>query len=75
MTETLTRPGPLVERVAFRLKSGTRCTLSVHSTHRKGGRRLIVRDDGEKVLADTDDQFDMANASNRLDELLADIDP
>lgn len=49
------------------LPNGTQATASVYQTNsRPSGRRIVLRDDAGVILFDSGDQYDIANADNRL---------
>lgn len=69
---TTTRPGELIEAFPIRLENGTIYHATLHRTERRTGRRIVVRDQpGGVVLFDTDDCYDVSNATAKLDAWLA----
>lgn len=76
MPAALFPPGPVAEQFPIMLADGTELYGSVHKTSaRRSGRRIQVRDNAGKVLFDSDDCFDLSNATNKLDHWLADTYP
>lgn len=64
--QSVIEPNRLIEEVGHKI--GRReIKLGLYSTpNRRTGRRIIARERGQ-VMFDTGDQFDFANASNRLE--------
>lgn len=62
----------LIERFEITMSDGRKWQGESYRTNsrRERGRRLVVKD-GQKVLFDTDDCHDLANARNSLDLWLA----
>ena len=51
------------------LPDGRECIATLYRTaHRPGGRRIILTDQAGKVIYDTEDCYDMANAKSKLDD-------
>ncbi len=63
-------PANLVETFPIRLPDGREVTGSLLKTgSRPGGRRIVVHND-KGLLYDTDDCYDVGNASNKLEHWL-----
>lgn len=73
MKTTLPMPakGDLIETFPIRFADGRTMHGELYRTERRSGRRVLVRDQpGGTVLFDTDDSYDVANATAKLDEWL-----
>ena len=76
MFNPLTSPFRLLKKVETVASDGRSYFYYSYSTQgRTTGRRIIVRDDSDKIVADTGDQYDIANAINKVDWLMAEILP
>lgn len=81
-TQTAPKPsawplGPLVEEFPITLPDGRVWKGACHKHHgqypRKGGRRIVARDETGKQVFDSDECYDAANAANRLDLFLSSL--
>lgn len=63
--------GLLIEQFPITLSDGRVWQGFLHRTERRTGRRIVVRDAEGGTLFDTSDQYDLGNATNRLDLWLA----
>lgn len=65
--------GPKVETFPITFRDGSRLTATLHQTGaRRSGRRIVVRNGDGLVVFDTDEQYDLGNATAVLDLWLAD---
>lgn len=71
MTATTFPTGELIEAFPIRLQSGATYHATLHRTERRSGRRVVVRESpAGRVLFDTDDCYDLANCTAKLDAWL-----
>jgi hypothetical protein len=64
--------GPIVEEFPITLPDGAILHGSLYRVpSRRTGRRIVVRDDAGEIVADTDECYDLGNATFRANELLA----